>query len=199
MQDWYLYSNNNKAENLNTGLEGFDSLLETCLESYDVVFTDELEQDVVETVIMQGASPESVNTSMQKKMLSRMTSNPVGQIITYKGLKWLPVNKMIDDNGIYKSTKIQICQTTLKWKDAYGEIQETPCVQKLTEEHVAQEEDLEYIAIENNKSSILIQSNPKTREFFKGMRFIISGEVSKITKIQNQIFPNLLFITIEED
>jgi hypothetical protein len=201
MENWYLRNNivSDKQDALEQGIASFEEMLEESLESVDVSFEDS--NGVVEdyTVIMLDDSPESVNTTVTRKMLTRLTDDSVGKIIYYNNEKWLPINYIIKDNTIYNTTKIQTCQVDLKWIDAWGEEQTTPCVTKMLEIDTLQTEDFGTFKISNEDQSILIQNNNNTKYIKVGHRFIIGDSPYKVNAIYDYLFPKLFFMSVEQD
>jgi hypothetical protein len=201
MENWYLRNNvaSDKQDALEQGIASFEEILEESLESVDVTFEDS--NGIVEdyTVIMLDDSPESVNTTVTRKMLTRLTDDSVGKIIGYNNEKWLPINYIIKDNTIYNTTKIQTCQVDLKWIDAWGDEQTTPCVTKMLEIDTLQTEDFGTFKISNEDQSILIQNNINTKYIKVGHRFIIGDSPYKVNAIYDYLFPKLFFMTIEQD
>lgn len=136
-----------------------------------------------------------------RKLLFKELNEPVE--VGYKFIldndKWVCYNT--DNMGaITKTCHIRRCNSSLRWKNKYGAIEEEPCVVdyfKFTFTNNSIEFDKQ-MRLGGNLRLLIVQANSKTNTFERDMRFIFNGLSWRITNMERLGHDGLIEITVEE-
>lgn len=132
MQDWYLITPNTRP-NLTGGYENdayndykddeFAEILDTDIAStVELCNSDLSERTTIRCVVQDNDSDTSLKT-MQRTVLFPCNTSKAGMYVYFENNYWI-IDGRPGQCGVFEKTTMKLCQSTVKWQDADGNIHE---------------------------------------------------------------------------
>ncbi|MEK4008338.1 hypothetical protein [Paenibacillus sp. FSL H3-0333] len=121
-----------------------------------------------------------------------------GDIIDWQSEKWINI---VTDNmsGLYYRGVLRRCNGSLKWNDEHGILNERYFTFKSDPSTNFGVSDGRIIAVGNERRTLLVSCDDRTRLFKRDQRFLFDSRAWKITAIDNISVKNISIVTLEED
>ncbi len=188
-QSWYLMSNSNQlsgfeSDEIQKHYDVFDEILLESPESYDVTINNTPKKAII----------QSTTKDDERTILSKIDEIKTGDIVNHKSNDWL-IFTHTDDNRVYEKGKMRLCNSTLKWQDDEGNIQEYPCI--IFRPTGSGTDTDKYMTLPDKQYYVMVQSNIDTNKLKRDNRFIFFDNAWNTIFIDRSK-DGLLTLTIKE-
>ena len=132
MQDWYLITPNTRP-NLTGGYENdayndykddeFAEILDTDIASTVELCNSDLSERTTIRCVVQDNDSDTALKTMQRTVLFPCNTSKAGMYVYFENNYWI-IDGRPGQCGVFEKTTMKLCQSTVKWQDADGNIHE---------------------------------------------------------------------------
>lgn len=128
-------------------------------------------------ILLNGEPQNVVITDTDDDSIKNIHSMPDehlvhGGIVDWEESKWL-ITSLDAHNELYDSGTLTRCNHLLKWRDSNGDVQERWCIVQDGTKYLIGEKEKELMTIGDSRLALTIAKDDGTRQFKRGMRFLI--------------------------
>ncbi|MBE7897191.1 hypothetical protein G7L40_00505 [Paenibacillus polymyxa] len=187
MKDTY-YSGYETNEFDDYAVSGFSELLDNSPEAYEVMINNQK----VKSIIQQTTKDNVL------KIIGIIGSFHAGDIVSYKGHDYL-INLLPQDNRMYQSSKMEMCNIYLKWLDETGNIVSYPSVVYFNTRSSFGIEEGKIMNLVDGRRQTVLPKNEDTVKIRRDQRFIIGGDLFKVNDVDFVSDEGLVNLSFKSD
>lgn len=136
------------------------------------------------------------NYNQKEVLLLPNSFYDIGTVYEFDSKKWIVLN--FDDNDLFPKSEVDLCNSTLKWKDSSGTVYDYPCIffnPSITYDKLKTDD---YMTLQTGQIGILVSENLDTSTVKVDMRFIYKHEAWKVEYI-DKTKDGILSIVVSSD
>lgn len=166
---------NSSSQKETTLYEIRDSIARTYQQTIDYHPETLVDGELMPLIVMESSGIGSDKEQYRKLEAPPNSTFNLGSKVDCFGLKWL-VTDINYNQELKLSGKMQLCNYTLKWQDADGDIVEEECVVTRNKTSATGVDEGRVITVNDTRRNVFVQFNPKTASLKQGLRFFIDFE-----------------------